>query len=76
MEAVARALGVIEPNGVEIEARLIRVLRDMVASQARYLKTPAKPRPKLLKKGKEKQQLKDESESVRESDRISGHEQL
>ncbi|VVA30360.1 PREDICTED: DTW [Prunus dulcis] len=78
MEAVARALGVIEPNGVEIEARLIRVLRDMVASQARYLKTPAKPRPKLLKKGKEKQRLKNESknESISESDLISGHGQL
>lgn len=59
MEAVARALRVLEPNGLEIETKLIRVLRDMVALQAGYLK-PVKPRPKLLKKGKEKEKEKEE----------------
>ncbi|KAL6987148.1 hypothetical protein U1Q18_012903 [Sarracenia purpurea var. burkii] len=48
MEAVARALRVLEPNGVEIEGRLVEVLRAMVKFQACYLK-PMKPRPKLLK---------------------------
>lgn len=63
MEAVARALRVIEPNGLEIETKLIGVLREMVRLQASYLK-PMKPRPKLLKKSKEqKKKLKDESES-------------
>lgn len=62
MEAVARALRVLEPNGLEIETKLIRVLRDMVALQAGYLK-PVKPRPKLLKKGKgkEKEEQSDSS---------------
>ncbi|XP_050382896.1 uncharacterized protein LOC126799692 [Argentina anserina] len=55
MEAVARALRVVEPNGAEIERRLIAVLRDMVALQAGFLK-PVKERVKLLKKGKEEQQ--------------------
>ncbi|KAK9921991.1 hypothetical protein M0R45_030478 [Rubus argutus] len=62
MEAVARALRVLEPNGLEIETKLIRVLRDMVALQAGYLK-PVKPRPKLLKKGKEKEKEKEEEQS-------------
>ncbi|KAJ4977798.1 hypothetical protein NE237_008578 [Protea cynaroides] len=52
MEAVARSLRVLEPNGVEIEQRLISVLRAMVRFQASYLK-PLKPRPKLSKKRKE-----------------------
>ncbi|KAG2687131.1 hypothetical protein I3760_09G037900 [Carya illinoinensis] len=56
MEAVARALRVLEPNGIEIERTLIEVLREMVRLQARYLK-PMKPRPKLLKKGKEKDSM-------------------
>ncbi|OWM67249.1 DTW domain-containing protein 2 [Punica granatum] len=60
MEAVARALRVIEPNGVEIERELIRVLREMVRLQAQFLK-PMKPRSKLLKK-KGKQMEKDEVE--------------
>ncbi|KAK4775972.1 hypothetical protein SAY87_023933 [Trapa incisa] len=52
MEAVARALRVIDPNGVDIERELIKVLREMVRLQAQFLK-PMKPRPKLLKqKGK------------------------
>lgn len=62
MEAVARALRVLEPNGSEIESKLIEVLREMVKLQAQYLK-PMKPRPKLLKKGKEKKELTDESET-------------
>lgn len=49
MEAVARALCVFEPNGIEIEMRLIEVLRTMVRFQARNLK-PMKPRPKMVKK--------------------------
>lgn len=52
MEAIARALCVLEPHGVEIEGRLVEVLRAMVRFQACYLK-PMKPRPKLLKRGKE-----------------------
>ncbi|XAR68516.1 hypothetical protein NMG60_11003660 [Bertholletia excelsa] len=51
MEAVARALRVLEPSGLEIEQRLVEVLRTMVKFQACYLK-PMKPRPKLLKRGK------------------------
>ncbi|XP_059646297.1 tRNA-uridine aminocarboxypropyltransferase A isoform X2 [Cornus florida] len=42
---------VLEPNGGEIEDRLVEVLRAMVGFQAYYLK-PMKPRPKSLKKGK------------------------
>ena len=53
MEAAARALRSLEPNGPEIETRLLNVLRDMVRFQASHLK-PMKPRPKLLKKGKPK----------------------
>ncbi|KAJ1429974.1 hypothetical protein SESBI_08036 [Sesbania bispinosa] len=49
MEAVARALRVLEPNGLEIEGMLIGILREMVRLQAGFLK-PIKPRPKLLKK--------------------------
>lgn len=61
MEAVARALRVLEPNGPEIEGKLIEVLKEMVRLQASYLK-PMKPRPKLLKKMKE-EKLKIEDES-------------
>ncbi|KAH7853933.1 hypothetical protein Vadar_008256 [Vaccinium darrowii] len=52
MEAIARALCVLEPRGVEIEGRLVEVLRAMVRFQAFYLKS-MKLRPKLLKRGKE-----------------------
>ncbi|KAL2923586.1 DTW domain-containing protein 2 [Bienertia sinuspersici] len=52
MEAVARALRVLEPSGVEIEAKLVEILKSMVRLQACYLK-PMKPRKKLLKKGME-----------------------
>lgn len=48
LEAIARALRVLEPNGAEIEDKLVEVLRAMVRFQAHYLK-PVKPRPKLLK---------------------------
>ncbi|KAL5708309.1 hypothetical protein ACHQM5_019118 [Ranunculus cassubicifolius] len=51
IEAVARALRVLEPNGVEVENVLIEALRGMVKFQASNLK-PMKPRPKMLKKGK------------------------
>ncbi|KAG9447936.1 hypothetical protein H6P81_014064 [Aristolochia fimbriata] len=53
IEAVARALRVIEQNGAEIEECLLGVLRAMVRFQAGYLK-PMKPRPRLCKKGKER----------------------
>ncbi|KAK7336549.1 hypothetical protein VNO77_17093 [Canavalia gladiata] len=59
MEAVARALCVLEPNGIQIEERLIGILREMVRLQASFLK-PMKPRPKLLKK-KEKEKEKTQS---------------
>lgn len=65
MEAVARTLRVLEPNGPEIEGKLIEVLREMVRLQASFLK-PMKPRPKLLKKVKEqklKMEMDDESGS-------------
>ncbi|KAH7511847.1 tRNA-uridine aminocarboxypropyltransferase A [Ziziphus jujuba] len=63
MEAVARALRVMEPNGLEIERKLVQVLRDMVRLQAGYLK-PMKTRPKLLKKSKQpNKKLNHESES-------------
>lgn len=52
LEAVARCLAVIEPNGKEIEENLIGILREMVRLQAGFLK-PLKPRPKLLKKSKQ-----------------------
>ncbi|KAL7582661.1 uncharacterized protein LOC111879489 isoform X1 [Lactuca sativa] len=52
MEAVARCLRVLEPNGVDIESKLISVLRTMVSFQASFLK-PLKPRPKLLKTRKD-----------------------
>ncbi|WJX83789.1 tRNA-uridine aminocarboxypropyltransferase A [Trifolium repens] len=60
MEAVARALRVLEPNGVEIEASLIQILREMVRLQAGFLK-PVKSRPKLLKKKKLKEVENNES---------------
>lgn len=52
MEAVARALGILEPSGsgLQIQAKLLEVLKSMVRLQACYLK-PIKPRPKLLKNG-------------------------
>ncbi|EOA29217.1 hypothetical protein CARUB_v10025491mg [Capsella rubella] len=52
-EAVARCLGAIEPDGEEIERKLISVLKEMVRLQSKFLK-PMKPRPKLLKKGLQK----------------------
>lgn len=48
MEAVARCLRVLEPNGVDIESKVIEVLRAMVSFQASFLK-PFKPRPRLTK---------------------------
>lgn len=50
MEAIARALCVLEPRGVEIEGRLVEVLRAMVRFQVFYLK-PMNPMPKSLKRG-------------------------
>lgn len=49
MEAVARCLRVLEPNGAEIESRLIELLRGVLRSRASYLK-PMEPRVKLSKK--------------------------
>lgn len=60
MEAVARSLRVLEPRGIEIEERLISVLRAMVRFQASYLK-PVKPRPKLLKKKRKEEEKKNSS---------------
>ncbi|CAK7342568.1 unnamed protein product [Dovyalis caffra] len=57
LEAVARWLGVVEENGLEIEERLVGVLKEMVRLQAHFLK-PMKPRPKLLKKNKQIEQQK------------------
>ena len=55
MEAVARTLRVIEPNGLYIQTKLLQVLKEMVRSQAQYLIKPIKPRPKLEKKKTTKQ---------------------
>ncbi|WOG84261.1 hypothetical protein DCAR_0103443 [Daucus carota subsp. sativus] len=51
LEAIARCLRILEPNGAEIESRLIELLKDMVKLQACFLK-PMKPRVKLSKKSK------------------------
>ncbi|GFP92222.1 dtw domain-containing protein 2, partial [Phtheirospermum japonicum] len=48
MEAVARCLRVLEPNGIDIESRIIEVLRAMVSFQASFLK-PSKPSRGLSK---------------------------
>ncbi|XP_038698132.1 tRNA-uridine aminocarboxypropyltransferase 2 [Tripterygium wilfordii] len=52
-EAVARFLRVVEPNGPEIESKIIGSLREMVRLQARFLK-PMKPRPRLLRQSNQK----------------------
>ncbi|KAJ0258319.1 tRNA-uridine aminocarboxypropyltransferase [Hirschfeldia incana] len=54
-EAVARCLGALEVDGVEIERKLISVLKEMVRLQSEFLK-PMRPRPKLLKKRLQNQQ--------------------
>ncbi|KAK8478650.1 hypothetical protein V6N13_009284 [Hibiscus sabdariffa] len=54
LEAVARCLGVIEPNGHEVQGVLLGVLKEMVRLQAGFMK-PCKPRPKMLKKTKHKE---------------------
>lgn len=46
LEAVARCLRLLEPNGIHVESSLIEVLREMVKLQASFLK-PIKPRLKL-----------------------------
>ncbi|XP_071740886.1 tRNA-uridine aminocarboxypropyltransferase A [Rutidosis leptorrhynchoides] len=56
MEAVARCLRVLEPNGIEIESRLVQVLKKMVSLQASFMK-PTNHRPKLLKKGKDDEKM-------------------
>ncbi|KAL8493981.1 hypothetical protein ACS0TY_024962 [Phlomoides rotata] len=53
MEAVARSVRVLEPNGIDIESRIIEVLRAMVSFQAGFLKH-LRPRPKLVKNDFEK----------------------
>jgi DTW domain-containing protein YfiP len=56
MEAVARALAILEPDGHIVASKLIDVLRKMVALQASHCSSP-KVRPKLKKKSKECSQL-------------------
>lgn len=62
MEAVARALLVLEPNGFEIERKMIEILREMVRLQAGFLK-PMKPRPKLLKVKEKEKKVMENNES-------------
>jgi len=62
LEAVARWLGVVEENGLEIEDRLVGLLKEMVRLQAQFLK-PMRPRPKLLKKSKQIEQGKNSSDA-------------
>ncbi|VFQ78515.1 unnamed protein product [Cuscuta campestris] len=49
LEAVARCLRVIDPDGDEVEAKLLEALRAMVRFQTTYLR-PMNQRPKLAKK--------------------------
>ncbi|KAG6551902.1 hypothetical protein Mapa_006519 [Marchantia paleacea] len=49
MEAIARALGILERNGPRIENTLLSVLQEMVNLQASHI-SPLKPRPRLAKK--------------------------
>ncbi|XP_047314421.1 tRNA-uridine aminocarboxypropyltransferase 2-like [Impatiens glandulifera] len=51
LEAIARILHYLEPNGAEIEDKLVQILRVMVGFQSCNLR-PTKPRPKLLRKCK------------------------
>ncbi|CAH9134949.1 unnamed protein product [Cuscuta epithymum] len=52
LEAVARCLQVLDPNGDDVEAKLLEALRTMVTFQTMYLR-PMNQRPKLAKrKGK------------------------
>ena len=55
LEAVARCLGIIEPNGDKVQGVLIGVLKEMVRLQAGFLKL-VKPRPKMLKKSQHKEE--------------------
>ncbi|PIN24575.1 putative protein, contains DTW domain [Handroanthus impetiginosus] len=63
MEAVARCLRVLEPNGIDIESRIIEVLRAMVSFQACFLK-PMKPRPKLTKNDRGKNEKDENTDSL------------
>ncbi|KAK4404862.1 hypothetical protein Sango_0854800 [Sesamum angolense] len=63
MEAVARCLRVLEPNGIDIETRIIEVLKAMVSFQACFLK-PMKPRPKLMKTSTGKNDKNNSTDSV------------
>ncbi|MQM19074.1 hypothetical protein Taro_052074 [Colocasia esculenta] len=60
MEAVARALGLLEPRdggeGADVERVLLSVLRAMVGLQRSHLEgKTVRPRPRLLKKGVKKE---------------------
>ncbi|XP_058077487.1 tRNA-uridine aminocarboxypropyltransferase A [Magnolia sinica] len=61
IEAVARALRILEVDGVEIEEWLLSVLRAVAQFQACHFK-PVKPRSKLLKKGKQNKKKDSELE--------------
>ncbi|KAK6149144.1 hypothetical protein DH2020_016669 [Rehmannia glutinosa] len=63
MEAVARCLRVLERNGIDIESRIIEVLRAMVSFQTCFLK-PLKPRPKLMKNNTGKNGGNDTPDSI------------
>lgn len=63
MEAVARCLRVLEPDGADIESRIIEVLRAMVSFQASYLK-PLRPRTMLVKNNAEQNKMNDGKESL------------
>jgi hypothetical protein len=69
MEAAARALRLLEPEGrgAEIEETMVRVLRAMVAFQAEHLQhRNIKPRPKMRKKKdiKREEEMKKSAGSV------------
>ncbi|KAL5995250.1 hypothetical protein ACLOJK_025308 [Asimina triloba] len=58
VEAVARALRVLEVDGAEIEEQLLSAVRAVARFQACHFK-PVKPRAKLSKKGKETRKKKE-----------------
>ncbi|KAG8371959.1 hypothetical protein BUALT_Bualt12G0017000 [Buddleja alternifolia] len=63
MEAVARCLRFLEPNGIDIESKIIEVLRAMVSFQACFLK-PFKPRTKLTKTDERKNEKNENTDSL------------
>ncbi|KAD4584643.1 hypothetical protein R6Q59_036526 [Mikania micrantha] len=60
MEAVARCLGILEPNGAEIESQLIQVIKVMAGFQASFLK-PTNRKPKLKRSNDDEKRVNSRS---------------